>query len=159
MSNVYRIDHHKLIIQLLPLLLRKVAHVARLSVLVTPWKLLHSSFMIKRTAWRYQLTHTPQVYSLENVLNDAFDPSSRRIYILDGDYIDAVRLYEPEDLRPVRFYEATQVRFYEPSAFDLLDVDFVVHIPLSLTAAEELRLRALLSFYKLPDKTYTLNYE
>lgn len=160
MSNIYRIDHHKLIIQLLPLLLRKAAHVAWLSVLVTPWKLLHSSFMIKRNDWRYQLTHTPQVFSLENVLNDSFDSEQRRIYIVDGDYIDAIRFYEPADDRPVRFYEDTpQVRFYEPSAFDLLDVDFVVRIPLALSAAEELRFRALLDFYKLPDKTYTLKYE
>lgn len=160
MSNVYRIDFDKLVVQLLPILLRKATHVVWLRALITPWVALHKSFMAKRAAWRYQLTHTPQVFSLENVLNDTFDPEQRRIYIVDGDYIDAIRFYEPADSRPVHFYEATpEVRFYEPSAFDVLDVDFVVHIPLSLSAAEELRFRALLDFYKLPDKTYTLKYE
>lgn len=160
MSNIYRIDFDKLVVQLLPILLRKAAHVAWLRVLITPWVALHKSFTTKRGAWRYQLTHTPQVFSLENVLNDHFDPAQRRIYIVDGDYIDAIRFYESEDSKPVRFYEATpEVRFYEPSDFDLLDVDFVVRIPLTLSAAEELRLRALLDFYKLPDKTYTLRYE
>lgn len=160
MNHVYRIDFTKLVAQLLPLLLRQAAQVAWLRTLVTPWVVLHKSLLAKRATWRYQLTHTPQVFSLENVLNDNFDPEHRRIYIVDGEYIDAVRFYEPADNRPVRFYEDTpKVRFYDPSAFDLLDVDFVVHIPLTLSAAEELRFRALLDFYKLPDKTYTLKYE
>lgn len=158
--NVYRIDYDKLVVQLLPILLRKATQAVWLRTLITPWVSLHTSFMGKRAQWRYQLLHTPQVFSLENVLNDSFDSSERRIYIVDGDYIDAIRFYEPSDSRAVHFYETTpEVRFYEPSAFDVLDVDFVVHIPLTLSAAEELRFRALLDFYKLPDKTYTLKYE
>ena len=74
----------------------------------------------------------------------------------------AVRFYQPEETKPVHFYEEEPpVYFYEPGELENLDVDFVVVIPLALSLSEAsiIRLRSLIDFYRLPDKTYTLRYE
>jgi hypothetical protein len=108
------------------------------------------------------------------VLNDAFDQQERRIYIVDGVYRSALYFYNPEENEPIHFYnqEEDQAQyFYNPSELQNLDVDFVVVLPQSFSRdasrraivnevnPQELRIRALVDFYRLPDKTYEFTYE
>ena len=92
-------------------------------------------------------------------LNDAFDVQLRRIIISDGAYRDGVYFYNPEEQKPVHFYdpdENSPVHFFDGSELFSLDTDFVVLIPFQLTEAQEIRMRSLIDFYRLPDKTYNL---
>jgi hypothetical protein len=160
-TNIYNVSLPRFVTLLLPLSLRKTAMVSWLFALITPYKELLAWFKIFRRDSSYKILHTPQVYSMENVLNDGFDPSLRRIYIVDGLYKSAVYFYEPDENSPVHFFEINpQVYFYEPEELEKLDVDFVVVLPLgmNLPASEMIRLKSLVDFYRLPDKTYTVRY-
>lgn len=131
--------------------------------LVSPLKTLHGLFKSFRNTTNYKLEHTPQVFSIEDVLNDAFDSLLRRIYIEDGIYTFPVWFYDRADDKPVRFYDRADdkpVRFYDRATLQKLDVDFVVVLPegLDLNEYEIIRLKALVDYYRLPDKTYEVTY-
>lgn len=124
---------------------------------------LYNAFLQYRDATNYKLDHTPQVFSIENVLNDAFDRIERRIFIEDGEYTFPVYFYDRNDDKPVRFNDRADedpVRFYDRASLLVSNVDFTVVLPngLNLSNAEKLRLNALIDFYKLPDKTHTVTY-
>lgn len=162
-SAIFNIDFPTFILQLLPSFLRRIRMHRWLLALTAPCQELHSKFIQYRTATNYTLEHTPQVYSIENVLNDAFDPLQRRIYIQDGIYRSPVRFYDRSLDSPVRFYDAASdepVRFFDRESLLLLDVDFIVKIPVALVlpAADLIRIQALVDFYKLPDKTFNIDY-
>lgn len=160
-TNIYNISLPRLVLLLLPLPYRKQSWVSWLLALIAPFKELNVLFKIFRKDSSYKILHTPQVYSMENVLNDAFDPTLRRIYIVDGIYKAPVYFYEPDENKPVHFFEIEPaVYFYEPGELEHLDVDFVVVLPLgmNLTDSEMIRLKALIDYYRLPDKTYTIRY-
>lgn len=163
MDKVFNIKLNEYVVHLLPTVLRKTRMVHWLLCQIKPLQELHTKFMALRADATYKIEHTPQVYSMVNVLNDAFDLGQRRIRIVDGVYKSPVYFYEPEETSPVHFYEPEEenfVYFYEPEELELLDVDFIVLLPqgLSLTDSEMIRLRALVDFYRSPDKTYEIRY-
>ncbi len=158
-EKLFDIDLKAYVRDLLPVDLRGNL-VVWLRVLCSPFQTVLANFRSYRVDAIYKIEHTAQVYSLEIVLNDAYDRAGRRIYISDGVYISPNYFYEPAEEKPVYFYEGEPpVLFYEPT--QNLDVDFVVVLPsdLFLTDAQRFRLGALINFYKLPDKTYKLSYE
>jgi len=158
-SKVYDIDFEKLVIHFLPVGLRKSKMIAWLRSLVKPVSNIHRQFVNYRRDAIYKIEHTPQVYSMENVLNDAFDVQLRRIRIGDGAYRDGVYFYNPNENKPVLFYnpeENSPVHFYDGAQLFSLDTDFVVSVPFELSDAQEIRMRSLIDFYRLPDKTYNI---
>lgn len=158
-SKVYDIDFNSLVVHYLPMGLRKPKIIAWLRCLVKPVVNLHTRFRNYRREAIYKIEHTPQVFSLESVLNDAFDVQLRRIYIGDGAYRDGVYFYNPEENKPVPFYnpeENKSVYFFEGGQLYSLDTDFVVQVPFALSEALEIRMRSLIDFYRLPDKTYRI---
>lgn len=163
MDKVFKIKLNEYIVHLLPIALRKTRMVHWLLCQIKPLQNLHTRFMNLRADAIYKIDHTPQVYSMVNVFNDAFDVGLRRIRIVDGIYKSPVYFFEPEETAPVHFYEPEEdnaVYFYEPEELKLLDVDFIVLLPfgLNLTDSEMIRLRALCDFYRSPDKTYEIRY-
>lgn len=164
MDNFFNINISQLVVHWLPVDLRKSWAVHWLQCLAKPFKDIYASFFLFRTNTNYKLDHNMQVYSMVNVFNDKFDNALRRIRIVDGIYKSPVYFYEPEENNPVHFYEAEEnnpVIFYEPNELELLDVDFIIMLPLglNLTDAEMIRLRAECDFYRSPDKTYEIRYE
>lgn len=163
-TNIFNWSLPRLVVNFLVIEERKIKTVQWLFALIAPYKEMNSLFKIFRRAALYKIEHTPQVYSMENVLNDTFDSILNRIYITDGLYKSAVYFYEPDENKPVHFYEPAEnnaVYFYEPDELQKLDVDFVVVLPndMSLSDAEMIRLKSLVDYYRLPDKTYTIRYE
>jgi len=162
-ESIFNIDFKRYVALLLPLDLRKPKMMYWLFSLTAPARDIYSNFMKYRDKAIYKIDHTPQVFSMENVLNDAFDNQERRIYIRDGIYRYPVYFYDRPDDKPVRFYDRPDqpVRFYDRSTLANIDVDFVVILPsiLALPVAEMIRLRSLIDFYRLPDKTYQVIYE
>ncbi len=162
-DNVYSLDMDKFVLNLLPIRLRNYRLYNWLVSLVHPLKTLHGFFTTYRLNTNYKIEHTAQVFSMEEVLNDAFDSIQKRIYIEDGIYRFPVWFYDRADDKPVRFYDRADdqpVRFYDRATLQQLDVDFIVVLPngLNLSDPEMIRLRALVDYYRLPDKTYEVTY-
>lgn len=163
MNNIFKIKLKEYVVHLLPTLLRKSRMVTWLLCQIKPLEDLHKQFLRLRRESIYKIEHTPQVYSMVHVFNDAFDRWERRIRIEDGVYKQPVYFYEPTEAKPVHFYEAAEnkgVYFLEPEELKVFDVDFIIRLPtdLKLTDAEMIRLRALCDFYRSPDKTYEIKY-
>ncbi|CAG2532914.1 hypothetical protein MAR621_03108 [Maribacter dokdonensis] len=162
-ENIFNIDFYRLVAQMLPLRRRRAQFMHWLFCLVEPIVQLHQQFMQFRDRTNYKLAHTPQVFSIENVLNDAFDRVQRRIFIEDGEFTFPVYFYDRTENKPVFFFDRADnepVRFYDRKALGQLGVDFTIVLPngLVISDAEMIRLQALVDFYKLPDKTYTVTY-
>lgn len=162
-GNIFNIDFYRWIGQNLPIKRRTTKNMHLLFALCAPAVQLHENFMRYRRATNYKLDHTPQVFSIEDVLNDAFDRTQRRIFIEDGIYTFPVYFYDRASDKPVFFFNRandTKVRFYDRKSLGKLDVDFTVVLPqgILISDAEMIRLRALVDFYRLPDKTYTVTY-
>jgi len=161
-SKVYTTNFNRLVIHMLPLSVRKPIFIAWLTALVKPIANLHQQFVNFRRASLYKIEHTPQVFSLEQMLNDAFDVQLRRIYISDGAYRDGLYFYNPDENKMVPFYnpeENAPVHFYDGAELFSLDTDFVVIVPFELNPAQEIRMKSLIDFYRLPDKTYKIEIE
>ncbi|MBB4117851.1 hypothetical protein GGR32_000123 [Mesonia hippocampi] len=167
-NKTYQLNFSYLILHELPTLLRQPKWYAWLFALLKPSQNLHIRFLNYRKETNYKLDHTPQVFSLENVLNDYFDPQERRIYITDGIYLSPIYFYNPEENAPVHFYnpeENKPVHFYNPEELEQLDVDFVVVLPLEFQniytegSSQIIRLKAYVDFYRLPDKTYNITFK
>ena len=167
-NNVYNLNWNSIGVELLPRVLRQPKWAAWLLAVFKPNSNLHTQFINYRRKSNYKIDHTPQVFSMENVLNDAFDQGQRRIYITDGVYLSALYFYNPEENNPVHFYNPEEPeqhpRFYDPQELEQLDVDFVVVLPLEFEnvytedSPQMLRLRSLVDTYRLPDKTYQIQF-
>lgn len=130
---------------------------AWLESLTAPVVRLYRAFLAKRADTLYRLRHTTQVCYVEAVLNDAFDPTERRIRIAD----DPVP-YDPIDLRlraeaqPIPLYrrvEAQPVVLYTGTEILYGGYDFIVRIPTGLTY-DGPRMTALIEYYRPAGKTY-----
>ncbi|WP_136464955.1 hypothetical protein [Flagellimonas onchidii] len=161
-DNIYIVDYRKLIIWLVPTFLRKVKLIAWLQVLIAPIKGLYNDFLKYRKKVDYKLNHNSQVCYLQKVLNDAFDNESKRIYIENGIFIQALYVYAPKEELPV--YVGTQ---YIYSDGDLTggQIDFIVNVPIGLKPSDPIALegflsdmRALVNEYKLASKTYNIKW-
>lgn len=162
-ESVYNISFSRCVALLLPIRLRQTIMLQWLLALIEPINQLHTLFLRYRDDTNYKLDHTAQVFSIEDVLNDAFDVQQRRIYIDDGVYTFPVWFYDRSDDKPVLFNNRADdmpVRFYDRKDLGKLDVDFTVVLPtgLNVSDAAMIRLKALIDFYRLPDKTYTVTY-
>ncbi|MRI64681.1 hypothetical protein EDM00_11895, partial [Ornithobacterium rhinotracheale] len=81
MNRIFNIDLPKLVLLLTPTFLRKARFKAWLVSLVYPLTSVQNTFQRSRGEDIYKLEHTPQVCSLEAMLNDHFDTEQRRIRI------------------------------------------------------------------------------
>ena len=164
-NAIFNIDLDRFVTLLLPIPLRKAKMIQWLFALIAPSKQLYDLFKQYRKNTNYKLEHTPQVYSMQNVLNDTFDNTERRIYIKDGIYKSPVRFYDRSNDSPVHFYDRSDdqpVRFFDRADLLVLDLDFIVMIPAALVLGQSdmIHLKALVDYYRLPDKTYNIqSYE
>ena len=169
MNVIYQIDWNKLPVILLPTFLRKQKQIAWLKSLFQPIKNIHSQFLDFRSKSNYKIDHTSQTGSIEQVLNDAHDQGERRIYIVDVLFNAPVYFYNPEEDAPVHFYNSNEneehPRFFNESEVNVIDSDFVVILPLEFQntyyegSSSMIRLKALIDFYRLPDKAYKIEFE
>lgn len=169
MNNVvYDISFDNLITWLLPVKLRKALHFRWLQIMVKSIGQTHSGFLSFRDEMIYKMAHNSQVASIEEVLNDLFDPITRRIYIENATVREPVWFYEPEADKPVWFYEPemnSSVRFYDPEYLSSATQDFTVFVPIDLqtgnTIADaqlQIEIEAQINYYKLFSKSYIIQY-
>lgn len=168
-SNLYNIDFPKLANLLTPPFLRKEKLIDWLIALLKPLGEVNVRFNSFRKKSIYQVTHNGQVYSLQAVLNDAYDDELRRIRIVDSIDIDPLYIYPENDNRPVYIYpegqDPNQVYIYDDSVFEDIDTDFIVLIPVEYRPADAqelnillIQIRSLINYYKLASKRYIIEW-
>jgi hypothetical protein len=106
----------------------------------------------------YQMQHDSRVIYLEKLLNEylqvsTYNPNShiatRQVYIVDAPQVAKTYIYQPEEEQPIYLGQIYLDRENEVSA------NFIIKIPSSISF-DELRLRALIDFYKLSGKKYII---
>jgi len=149
----YKIDYNRLAVMLLPTFLRRDRMTAWLRSLLTPVSSLYDDWFAFRLRNIYQLAHNGQVVYLRAALNDSFDPSDRRIQIIDGNKFKRKFIYTNPEQKP-RFLGMI---FINRSA-DFADtgVDFIVAVPNDLMF-NQVDMDALINFYKIASKRYKID--
>ena len=106
----------------------------------------------------YQMQHDSTVIYLEKVLNEylqiaTYNPSShiatRQIYIIDTAQAPKTYIYQTEENQPLYLGTVYLDREVTTTA------DFIIKIPSSVSF-DELKLRAVVNFYKLAGKKYII---
>lgn len=152
----YDINWKRLILWIIPEVLRKTLHVAWVVALIAPVVRLYFQFISFRNEIIYALTITPQVCYLEKALNDRFDSQQRGIYITDPEEKPGLPLYLKVEVKPVVLFtkaEAIAQILYTKSESGKFGVDFLVNVP-SNVQFDLQELTAFLSNYKLPSKKF-----
>ncbi|MBA4196593.1 MAG: hypothetical protein C0459_03470 [Chitinophaga sp.] len=149
---MFSIDYDKFLLQLLPSFLRTPKRVSYLKTLLSASKQLYQKFIIYATQKNYELEHNGQRYSIENVLNDRFDPIQRRIYNSDGFNKDRIYIYGTIENKPLFLPKY----IYGSDDYNDTGIDFIVWIPnaIVLSADDVLELNALVKKYKLDGKRF-----
>ena len=158
--NVYIISYSEFIKILVPTFLREPKTLAWLNALTQPVKTLYSIFFSWKEQVVYDSQHEGSVVSLEKVLNDAFDPENRGIYILNAEVLDTSHLYDNENQY---LYDNEDMYLLDPFVYNGDGIDFTVHLPAAIepaTEAEittfEIQIRAKVDTFKFDGLNYNL---
>jgi hypothetical protein len=156
---VFDVDFDALVWRLLPVRLRGAKMYAWLKVLVVPMRYVYGLFMANRQANLYRLAHNGQVCKMEAVLNDAFDPDDKRIFISDGPFKDPIYIYRRAEQKPVALYTAGEHLpnyLYTRDETAAMGIQFYVNVPTAVTLTggySAIRLKSLVNKYRLPGIT------
>ena len=147
------INFNQFIQILLPTFLRKPKLLAFLNSIVKPLDSLYKETLNK-------MQHTCQVIYLEKMLNEYFEvpnynpiyhDSTKIIYIEDAPIPPTKYIYLDQEIPPNNYlYLGTHYL-----TGDIDHIDFIVYIP-SNYVFEEDKLRAIINYYKLAGKKYTI---
>ena len=149
---MYNLNIDKLLVLLTPTFLRKPKLVAWLRMLATPFHKLLYDFQRASQDNLYNLAHNSQVCYLRKALNDEFDDEQRRIRIEDGKQQQRLYIYPRSANKPLYLGKN-----FLSQRGDYIDggVDFIVVLPKDLTY-DKYKLEALVNFYKLAGKRWTI---
>ncbi len=148
--------------RILPYFLRNAVSVAWLYVLIKPVETLHGLFLTVAAELDYKLKYTSQQKVLAALLNNVFDDTLRRIYIItnsDGSpvyYIYKIVEGEP----PLYVYKTTESaspRYVYTIPEQTASGQFTVYVPTALSASESLII-ARVNYYKLAGTSFTIKY-
>lgn len=148
----YNIDYKRLVVLLLPSFLRRPMLVSYLHVLVTPVGNLYQKWIGFRAENLYKIEHTGQVYSLENVLNDAFSKQDRLIYLTGSSFVKQRYLYSKLEEKPIFLNE--KMYLYQKTAYQDNGYDFFVFVPKLILKAFPYQLKTFVDFYKRGGSRY-----
>lgn len=101
----------------------------------------------------YDLTITPQVCYLEQMLNDYFDSNQRRIYIEETETVQGYYLFRNTDPEYMKFYFG-HAWFVEDTRYSNTSAGFTVVLPTDIKATD--KMRALIERYKLISVKYLI---
>lgn len=142
---------------LLPSLIRGQEFTALNEVMAAPIQELADELL-------YKMQHDSTVISLEKVLNEfqqvvGYDPTNhtetRQIYIEDGPVIERDWLYQKVEDKPKFLYLKSE---NNPDFIDVFPAQyyhFIVWIPATMVV-EEKKFRAVIDYYKLAGKNYSI---
>ena len=151
---------------LTPVRLRLSKMLAWLQALVSPVNYLYGLFGANRANDLYDLSHNGQVCYLQAALNDVFDNISRRIFIVDGPYVDPDFIYQVIEAKPLPIDLNSEIGsgvipvpdpmpLYTSAETYLLGVQFIVVVLNTVASSPTYdinRLRAIVDKYRLVSK-------
>ena len=154
---MFRIVFTKLVQWLIPVWQRQPLLVILCLAANWPLRQAYYVFLAFRDDTLYNLGHNGQVCYLRGMLNDAFDRTLRRIEVLDYNFASTVFLYADSENLDVIIDDAAPIYLDADDA----GVDFVVVLPKGLFtksnyATQIASMRALINYYKLAGKQYTI---
>ena len=156
----FRLDLPRLMVLLLPSLLRKPRLVAWLTSLTRPADDLYQQFLTYRGSTLQELAYNGQTALLEKALNDKLDNDLRRIVLRNSTvYLDLLYLNFKRELQPVVYASGKQegAPLYPHRASDFLSqVGFTVYAP-GLNA-RDYQLNILLQRFKIALVNYRIIY-
>lgn len=159
--NIYNINFKKLVVWLVPSVLRRPTLLALLYALVAPIIYVYNLFLINRRSNLYRLLITPQVCYVEMALNNKYDSVDRRIEIVKPKNYEPLFLYRKIENKPVYLYKKTEVAkpktwLYQKGETLTFQYDFIVKVPIQIIFNEK-EMRAIIDGYILPDKIYKIS--
>jgi|GEM_PF-326864 len=167
-SNIFNIDFSRLVQWNVPTFLRTTVRMKWLTVLIKPVESIYLHFLDWRYEQLYVMSHNSQVVYLRKVLNDKFDPSDRRIQIVNVEVYEPVWYYDSAENKPVYHYDTVDespVYHYDKADFNANNTDFVVKLPIAIkpgtpeaVAELERQVRYFVDYYKLYSKEYKLEW-
>lgn len=164
-ESIYNIHWERFRHMLVPGLVRKPRLLATLKALFSPHISEYERFRAFAGDAVYRVSHNGSVVSMEDMLNDQFDPVERRIYINNIQRREPLRFFSAEFQREVGFYSQPNQKngFRWSLEFNADAADFTVYVPNDLKpGAPELlegfltRMRGQLDYYKLYAKKYRI---
>ena len=152
-----------------PAEVRKEPWLSFLRSLLKPVKVLYASFLTYRTDTIKKMRYNSQTIVLENLLNDMFDSTLRRITVVTTyDIVNPPHLYQSSENNPLYVYTEAEydaepllerVYLNQQSELGIL-YDFIVECAEgSLTSNQETRLKAIVNYYKLAGKKPLFIYD
>ncbi len=153
--NIYKIEWQRFAILLLPVAWRKPLLKALWVYALNPLSGLHDTFMRFRTEKIKRLHYSCQVCKLRTLLNDTFDPISRKIEVFDEGsnpqyIIICMREVSPVILQP--YITINRRGIYQKNG-----CDFWITTPIKIKSDYD-RLSSLVNTYKLPSKKWFVEY-
>lgn len=159
-------DVQRMAVMLLPAILRRPVAMAILRSALAPLQAahdsLHSAHHGQPYGTLYRLAHSGQAASLQALLNDRFDPDSRRITVGEGDSRSRWWLYSENEiaLQPyLRSHLAadpsTTALYPDADYADREEAGFVVRCPAAL-ADSEAAIRASVDDIRIAGVAYTI---
>ena len=166
MYQMFNIDFKKLAVLLIPTFLREPKHIAFVECFINPITEIQREFLDLRAKDIYKLNHTPQVCSLERMLNDHFDISQRRIRIGEVLSNEPFFIFKESENTPKYIDETNIIYLNRYSANAGNGNEFTVYLPYDIWNEQKTevelgeyryyRIEALLDFYKLAGKKYKI---
>ncbi len=155
------IDWNRFVLLLLPIRLRVGTVFGFIRACLAPLAKLHDDlreFSDGPNGVKYKLAHTCQVWSIQAVINDRFDPVERRIYIIDTDDYDAIFLQPDDDQLPVYLDTDaySDLLLHPDSSYSASGFDFVIVLPYAFAESDLYQLKALVNYYKLAGVRYDI---
>lgn len=165
----YKIDMTKLVVQLLPPILRSKFLTALMKVLITPFAFIYDRMLKHRDNVSERLDITANVIYLEKVMNDTFFLKENQIYIETQEEDLASYWYFKHNEAPYKYLqkgtkEGIYMKCKEEGSYK---VSFIVYVPTFLCTSLDqavdkykgknlTRIKELLSFYKPAGRTCSI---
>ena len=145
---MYNLDVKKVVLYLLPTVLRKPRLIAFINALSIPFESTLNVLGNYRLRLNKEVAITPQKCYLRKFLNDKFDVNLRRILVEDSVSLPTTYIFLESENNP---------KFLPFFLSDTEGVNFIVKVPISLQNIES-QIIDFINKYKLPSKSFRLEY-
>lgn len=160
---MFNVNFTYLINLLLPPILRQLRMISWLKLITSYLKTIYDEYIVLRTIKLFDINFNGQLMYIEKKLQLEFDCNG--IYIDDGELIPISYLWNlSENQPPLYIYNIGDPLFEDLFIFNnieyITEADFVIYIPNNflLTVTQIQKLRNIVDFYKILEKTYKIEY-
>lgn len=159
---MFKINWPNRIIDLLPAAVRTEFNRDWLLLCAFKIRQIWDSFLVYRTDNLVKASLTGQIMTLEEHLNDVFDPVNREIHIEDPEWIEPVNLFlkveeKPRTVLYLKSEAGAPTYLWNQEEADY--VQFIVYIPTAWADSIIEEMKTIINCYKLAGKQYQIIVE